>query len=159
MVVAMQKPRMVELAERIENLEMALAAAKNELIELVRGNAGGEPSPSKGRRVVSHAGKAPSAGVHDKPVAEKVRDHLKRAGASGATFGWLVQKTGGTASSVKSALKKDRDKGIAYFDGEALYFTADHAPKKKDAKPKKKNPRPVGQGSGVAAVQAPLPIG
>jgi hypothetical protein len=159
MVGLMSTQRMHQLVDMVANLKRDLAAAQNELSQLVAGIGNGEPSPSvRTARSAKPLASKPPAPSDGKPVAERVREMLKKAKESGASFGGLVAKAQSQPGTVKSALKKDREKGLVVFDN-GVYFWAEFAPKKAPkklpakvpvtfGKPQTKKPRQASAGQG-----------
>lgn len=106
----MTTQKLLEAAERVVRARAELAAAEA-AFEALTGNKGPqERVPTKPQ--------APQGGV-----AETVRAILKRRPA-GLAFGQLAELAGGNTVAVRSAVKKERERGHVVFEGGLYRWSA-----------------------------------
>lgn len=151
--------RQHQLVDRIANLSTDLAAAKEELLQLLAGNTSSTKSaPSNGTgthrsTTPTPSSPAPSQSASGKPISERVRSLLEKGPH---TFEALYSKIGPQfKKAIRSTVDKKRVAGQFGYDGNQ-YFIATKKPAAK--KPPAKSTKSKKPTKATPATVAPLII-
>lgn len=122
--------QVVTLAERVTKLRAELAAAETELERMVTG------------RLVPAKSRPGRPSVSSVPVAQRVRQALARRKLTFGELKGLVLRPGENPFAVRSAVSKDRERGVIGYDGEH-YFLVGNGDEKEKAQPPSQETGPI----------------